>query len=79
MAFNYGLRPTTVQMLASSGTSSQSSAFGDYSYYVRVCADADCHILFGSNPVAVAQMLLILRLKNELSLIQMGFPMNKAK
>jgi hypothetical protein len=28
MAFNYGLRPTTVQMMSSSGTSSQSSAFG---------------------------------------------------
>ena len=46
MAFNYGLRPTTVQMMSSSGTSSQSSAFAAYTYYVRICADADCHIFF---------------------------------
>jgi hypothetical protein len=39
MAFNYGLRPTTVQMMSSSGTSSQSSAFGAFTLYVRICAD----------------------------------------
>jgi|TARA_E500000318_G_scaffold94091_1_gene93383 hypothetical protein len=59
MAFNYGLRPTTVQMMSSSGTSSQSSAFGSYTYYVRICADADCHILFGSNPTATSSSIFI--------------------
>ena len=59
MAFNYGLKPTTVQMLASGGTSGQSSAFGSYTYYVRVCADADCHILFGSNPTATSSSIFI--------------------
>ena len=59
MAFNYGLRPTTVQMMSSSGTSSQSSAFAAYTYYVRICADADCHILFGSNPTATSSSIFI--------------------
>ena len=59
MAFNYGLRPTTVQMMSSSGTSSQSSAFGAYTLYVRICADADCHILFGSSPTATSSSIFI--------------------
>ena len=59
MAFNYGLRPTTVQMMSSSGTSSQSSAFAAYTYYVRICADADCHILFGSSPTAASSSIFI--------------------
>ena len=59
MAFNYALKPTTVQMLASGGTSGQSSAFGSYTYYARVCADADCHILFGSSPTATSSSIFI--------------------
>tara|TARA_B100000989_G_C19466008_1_gene438321 strand:+ start:210 stop:482 length:273 start_codon:yes stop_codon:yes gene_type:complete len=59
MSFNYGLRPTTVQMIASGGSSSQSSAFGEYTYYVRICADADCHILFGANPTATSSSIFI--------------------
>ena len=59
MAFNYGLRPTTVQMMSSSGSSSQSSAVGADTYYVRICADADCHILFGSNPTATSSSIFI--------------------
>ena len=59
MAFNYGLKPTTVQMLASRGTSGQSSAFGGQTEYVRICADADCHVLFGSNPTATSSSIFI--------------------
>ena len=36
MAFNYGLRPTTVQMLHHQDSSTASAAFGDYTYYVRI-------------------------------------------
>ena len=48
MSFNYGLRPTTVQMIAlSGGSSTQSAAFGSQSEYVRICSNAAVHILFG--------------------------------
>ena len=46
------MRPTTTEKLASSGTSSQTAAFADNIEYVRVIADADCHIEFGVNPTA---------------------------
>ena len=55
MSFNYGLRPTTVQMIALSGTTStQSAAFGSQSEYVRICSNAAVHILFGANPTATS-------------------------
>ena len=58
MSFNYGLRPTTVQMVTLSGsTSTQSSAFGNQSEYVRICSNADVHILFGANPTATANSI----------------------
>ena len=60
MSFNYGLRPTTVQMVSlSGGTSTQSSAFGSQSEYVRICSNADVHILFGANPTATANSIFI--------------------
>ena len=60
MSFNYGLRPTTVQMVTLSGsTSTQSSAFGSQSEYVRICSNADVHILFGANPTATANSIFI--------------------
>ena len=46
------MRPVTTQKVNSSGSSAQSSAFGDSIEYVRVCADAACHIEFGVNPTA---------------------------
>lgn len=46
------MRPITTQKVNSSGSSAQSSAFGANIEYVRVCADAACHIEFGVNPTA---------------------------
>ena len=46
------MRPVTTQKVNSSGSSAQSSAFGSNIEYVRVMADADCHIEFGVNPTA---------------------------
>ena len=46
------MRPVTTQKVTSSGTSTQSSAFGSNVEYVRVVPDADCHIEFGVNPTA---------------------------
>lgn len=46
------MRPTTTEKVNSSGTSAQSAAFADNIEYVRVIADADCHIEFGVNPTA---------------------------
>ena len=60
MSFNYGLRPTTVQMIALSGTTStQSAAFGSQSEYVRICSNAAVHILFGANPTATANDIFL--------------------
>ena len=63
MSFNYGLRPTTHQAITSTGTSSQSSAFGSQTEYVRIAADADCHIEFGGNassdPTATTSTIFI--------------------
>ena len=46
------MRPVTTQKVNSSGSSAQSSAFGSNVEYVRVIADADCHIEFGVAPTA---------------------------
>lgn len=35
-------------------TSSQSAAFNNQTTFVRILADADCHVLFGTNPTATA-------------------------
>ena len=58
MSFNYGLRPTTVQMVTLSGsTSTQSSAFGSQSEYVRICSNIDVHVV-GANPTATLIVFL---------------------
>ena len=46
------MRPVTTQKVTSSGSSAASSAFGSNVEYVRVIADADCHIEFGVAPTA---------------------------
>ena len=46
------MRPVTTQKVTSSGSSTQSSAFGANIEYVRVIPSADCHIEFGVNPTA---------------------------
>ena len=53
------MKPTSTEKLASSGTSSQTAAFADGIAYVRVIADADCHILFGSSPTATSSSIFI--------------------
>ena len=50
------MRPVTTQKVTSSGSSTQSSAFGSNIEYVRVVPDADCHIEFGVNPTAANQV-----------------------
>jgi len=48
------MRPITTQKLSSSGTSSATDAFGNNIEYVRIVADADCHIEFGIAPTATS-------------------------
>ena len=62
MSFNYGLRPTTVQMIAlSGGSSTQSAAFGSQSEYVRICSNAAVHILFGLTQLQQVVVFLYLQ------------------
>jgi len=53
------MKPTTTEKLASSGSSSQTAAFADGIEYVRVIADADCHIEFGVNPTATNSKIFL--------------------
>jgi len=46
------MRPVSTEKLNSSGSSAASAAFGSNIEYVRVIADADCHIEFGTAPTA---------------------------
>jgi len=49
---HFAMRPVTTQKVNSSGSSTASSACGANVEYVRVIADADCHIEFGVAPTA---------------------------
>jgi hypothetical protein len=49
----------STEKVTSSGTSAQSAAFADNIYYVRVVADAACHIEFGSNPTATTSKVYV--------------------
>lgn len=51
--------PKTTQKVTSSGSSVQSSAFGANIEYVRIVADADCHIAFGVNPTATTSSIYV--------------------
>ena len=53
------MRPINTQKVTSSGTSAQSSAFGANVEYVRVIADAACHIQFGVNPTATTSTIYL--------------------
>lgn len=44
----------TNQQVAVGGTSAQSSAFGDATYFVRLHSDVVCRVAFGPNPTAAA-------------------------
>ena len=41
------------------GNSTPSAAFGTQTEYVRICSDADVHIIFGAAPVATANSIFI--------------------
>ena len=53
------MRPVTTQKVTSSGSSTQSSAFGANIEYVRVIPSADCHIEFGVNPTATNSKIFL--------------------
>lgn len=46
--------PIKSQIVAITGSTTQSVAFSDNTNYVRIHCDAICSIAFGSNPVATA-------------------------
>ena len=54
-----GMQVKSTEKVSSSGTSAQSAAFADNIYYVRVVADAACHIEFGSNPTATTSKVYV--------------------
>ena len=56
---NYAMRPVTTQKVTSSGSSTQSSAFGSNIEYIRVIPSADCHIEFGVNPTATNSKIFL--------------------
>jgi len=56
---NYAMRPVTTQKVTSSGSSTQSSAFGSNIEYIRVIPSADCHIEFGVNPTATTSKIFL--------------------
>ena len=56
---HFAMRPVTTQKVNSSGSSAASSAFGSNIEYVRVCADADCHIEFGTSPTATTSKIFL--------------------
>ena len=53
------MRTINTQKVTSSGTSVQSSAFSANVEYVRVIADAACHIQFGVNPTATTSTIYL--------------------
>jgi hypothetical protein len=54
------MRPITTQKVTSSGTSAASAAFGNNIEYVRIVADADCHIEFGvTGPTATTSKIFL--------------------
>jgi hypothetical protein len=54
-----GMQVKSTEKVASSGTSAQSAAFADNIYYVRVVADAACHIEFGTSPTATTSKVYV--------------------
>lgn len=44
--------PAHAEQTVSFTTTTQSAAFNEYTKYIRLVADAECHIKFGSNPTA---------------------------
>lgn len=53
------MRPKSTEKVTSSGTSAQSSTISDNIFYVRVAADAACHIEIGVNPTATTSSIYL--------------------
>jgi len=54
-----GMKPKSTQKVNSAGTSTQSAAISDNIFYVRIAADADCHIEIGVNPTATTSSIFL--------------------
>lgn len=53
------MKPKSTQKVNSAGTSTQSAAIYDNIFYVRIAADADCHIEIGVNPTATTSSIFL--------------------
>ena len=53
------MKPKSTQKVNSAGTSTQSAAISDNIFYVRIAADADCHIEIGVNPTATTSSIFL--------------------
>jgi hypothetical protein len=53
------MRPKSTQKINSTGTSAQSAKISDNIFYVRVAADAACHIEIGVNPTATTSSIYL--------------------
>lgn len=60
------------QTVAISGTSAQSSAFGNQTEIIRVHTDTTCSILIGTNPTATAAKLRMVADQTEYFAVQPG-------
>lgn len=54
-----GMKPVSTQKVTSSGSSVQSSVISENIFYVRIVADADCHIDIGVNPTATTSKIFV--------------------
>ena len=54
-----GMKPKTTEKITSSGTSVQSTAISDNIFYVRIAADAACHLEIGVNPTATTSSIYL--------------------
>jgi hypothetical protein len=54
-----GMRVISTEKVTASGTSVQSAAFAENIEYVRIAADAACHIEFGVNPTATTSKVYV--------------------
>jgi len=53
------MKPKSTEKVTSSGTSVQSAAISDNIFYIRVAADADCHLEIGVNPTATTSSIYL--------------------
>lgn len=54
-----GMRIISTEKVTASGTSVQSAAFVENIEYVRIAADAACHLEFGVNPTATTSTIYL--------------------